>query len=351
MSAGLRWRIRWRLSVLWALEWSITGAILTYLPLYFTERGLSINQLAELMAVSAVGLWVAPFVVGQLCDRWLATEKYLAIAHFIGGLTLFSIPTVTDTFQKTGEGFLALLFLVGLFAVVYFPTIPLASSMTFRHLTDPDSQFGAVRIWGTLGWILAGLFLSLWLGRVEALAWLEANVPSAVSTVQELREWTPLLPAPSSADCFRIAALLSFALSSFCVFLPATPPARAEKGSVAPLQTLSMFRDRTFTLLIATSFLLATVVPLYSLAVPQLLEQQLGFDRDWIPAVMTIGQISEFPALLLLPFFLKRFGLKATFAIGMAAWFLRYAMFALNLPTSLVFSAIALHGVCHVFLI
>lgn len=346
----LRWKLHWRLSVLWALEWGITGAILTYLPLYLTESGLTIAQLGELMAVSAVGLWVAPFVVGQVCDRWLASEKYLAIAHFIGGVTLYCIPMATRIYQKTGDNFGGLMFLFGLYAVVYFPTMPLASSLSFRHLPDPDAQFGRVRLWGTVGWVLAGLLLSVWLGQREALQWLLSRYPEWEPTLQSMQSWLPLLPHPSSSDCFRIAALLSFALSSFCVFLPSTPPARSRQGTVAPLETFRLFGDPQFRLLIVVSFLLAMVVPFYSLQVPRLLGQ-LGFDNDWIPAVMTVGQISEFPALLLLPFFLKRYGLKTTFALGMGAWMIRYSFFAFEGPMGLVFTGIALHGVCHVFLI
>ena len=350
MSARLSWPLRWRLSVLWALEWAITGAILTYLPVYFTENNLSFEQIGRLMAVSAVGLWVAPLVVGQVCDRWMSSEKYLAISHFVGGMTLISIPIATEMFQKTGANFSSLMFLVGLYAVAYFPTIALASSLTFRHLPDPDSQFGKVRIWGTVGWVLAGLSLSLWLGRREAYVWAMENLPALGNWIQGLRSAFSWVSPPSSSDSFRIAAMLSFALASFCVFLPPTPPERSARRAIAPLQVLSMFRDRTFSLLIAISFLLAAVVPFYSLGVPKLLKE-MGYDSNWVPALMTIGQISEFPALLLLPFCLKKIGLKSTFAFGMAAWFIRYVFFAVEDSSWLILLGIGLHGVCHVFLI
>ena len=350
MSARLNWRLRWRLSAMWALQWGITGAILTYLPLYFTEQGLSKTDLGMLMAVSAVGLWIAPFVVGQICDRWLATEKYLSIAHFVGGVTLLLIPFVTELHAETGLHFGALMALIGLYAAAYLPTIPLASSLSFRHLPDPDKQFGKVRIWGTVGWVLSGLALSLWLGRDDANRWAIETFPDWKPQLVNLRAIFGWVVAPSSSDCFRIAALLSFALSSFCVFLPATPPARSTKGAVAPLRTLKMFRDPTFSVLIAVSFLLAVVVPFYSYAVPNMLEQR-QFTSHWVPAVMTIGQISEFPALLLLPLCLKRLGMKTTFAIGMAAWFVRYAAFAMDLPEWILLTGISLHGICHVFLI
>ncbi|HEU5090988.1 MAG TPA: MFS transporter, partial [Roseiflexaceae bacterium] len=286
----------------------------------------------------------------QVCDRWLASEKYLAIAHFIGGVALVSIPIATEMYRETQDNFGALLTLVGIYAVAYFPTVPLASALTFRHLPHPDAQFGAVRIGGTVGWVLAGLLLSLWLGQRDAYVWLSENYPQWKPQLDQFQVGFSWMRPPSSSDCFSLAALLSFALSSFCIFLPATPPARKPRGTVAPLQTLAMFRNRTFSLLIAISFLLAMVVPLYTLEMPDLL-QRLGYPSDWVPAVMTVGQISEFPALLLLPFCLKRFGLKATFALGMAAWMIRYAIFALMQPTWLILTGIGLHGVCHVFLI
>ena len=351
MSNDISRTIRWRLSVLWLLEWGITGAILTYLPLYFTENGIRFEELGVLMAVSAVGLWVAPFVVGQICDRWMASDKYLAISHLCGGLLLLAIPFATKMYRETDGGHLTTLtVLLGLYAIAYLPTMPLASSLTFRHLSDPDTQFGKVRIWGTVGWVLSGWLLSMSLGRADVSAWLVEQLPSLQPSIDTLGATFAWIGPPKSSDCFRIAALLSFALSSFCIFLPATPPAKEHEGKLAPIETLKMFHNRTFTMLIGVSFLLAMVVPFYSIAVPKLL-QQMGFDSEWIPAVMTIGQISEFPALLLLPWFLKRFGLKTTFAIGMAAWLLRYVLFAMQPSTGLVLAGIGLHGVCHVFLI
>ncbi len=342
--------LRWRLSILWVLEWGITGTILTYLPLYLAEIGLTPGQTGQLLAVSAIGLWVAPFIVGQVADRWMPSEKYLAISHFVGGITLVMIPFASEIYRETRGNFSVLLMLFGLYAVAYFPTMPLASSLTFRHLPDPDAQFGKVRIWGTVGWMLAGFGLSCWLGQNEVFAWTAATFPGSSDAVSELRNALYWLPEPSSSDCFRIGAILSFMLSSFCIFLPPTPPARTGDKGIAPLQILAMFRIRAFSLLIGISFLLSLVIPLYTLQVPKLLEQH-GFASDWIPAVMLIGQISEFPALLLLPMFLKRFGLKGTFAIGIAAWLVRYVMFAFEEPSWVILLGLAFHGICHVFLI
>ena len=342
--------LRARLGVLWALQWGITGALLTYLPLYFEGRGLSRGQLGSLFAVAAVGLWIAPIVVGQLCDRLIGAEKYLAVAHFFGGVTLLIVPFAANLFAVTGEGFWFLIVTVGLFSALYFPTLPVVSAVTFRHLPDPDTQFGRVRLWGTVGWVLSGLFVSVWLGQRQAMQWLSRNSPALRDNLEHLDSLIRRLAPVDEADCFRIAAVLSFALSSFCAWLPRSPPPRPTSGRFAPLQTLGLLKDRKFALLIAASFALSLIVPVYTLEVPALLVRD-GYDSDWVPAVMTIGQLSEFPALLLLGLCLKRLGVVPTFTIGVAAWAARFLLLAVTDATGPVLAGLALHGVCHVFLI
>ena len=350
MTERLKWHLRWRLSVLWLLEWGVTGTLLTYLSLYFEENELPLADVGPLMATGAVGLWVAPIVVGQVCDRWMPAERYLALAHFVGGITLLAIPVAVDVYRDTQANYHVILALFGLYAAAYVPTTALATALTFRHLPDPKRQFGGVRVWGTIGWVLAGIGLSLWLEQRDVEAWVRAHHAAFVPLIEKIETAAHWLPSPSSKDAFHIAAMLSFALSTFCVFLPHTPPARSVRTKAAPLELLRLFRKRSFVQLLAASTLLALVIPLYNLAVPPLLKQY-GFSQDSIPALMTIGQVSEPPALLLLALFLKRFGLKATFGIGIAAWLVRYLIFSFSAPEELILAGVALHGICHVFLI
>lgn len=349
MSGRLKWNLRWRLSFLWFLEWGITGTVMTYMPVYLESIKISKTQQSHLYAVMAVGLWVAPFVVGQVADRWLAMEKLLAISHFVGGMTLYALAIAMELYDETASNFQSLIWLVGIFAVAYMPTVPLVSALCFRHLPDPDGQFGKVRVWGTVGWMVGGLMLSLWLERDAVFHWLGTTHPNW-QAAQVLLEFLRTLPRPKNADCFRIGAVLSLALSSFCVFLPHTPPAKKPHSQVAPIAVLAMFRDKTFSLFLGISCLLTVlVVPLYNMAVPQLLAE-LGVPGNWVPAVMLVGQVSEFPSLLLLSVMLRRMGPKAVFALGIAAWALRYGLFAIGAPWLLVIAALSLHGVCHVFL-
>ncbi len=349
MASRLKWSLRWRLSILWFLEWGITGTVITYLPIYWESINLSKQQQSQLSAVMAVGLWIAPFVVGQVADRWLAIEKVLAISHFMGGIALYALAQGMDLYSETAANFQSLLWMAGIFAVAYVPTVPLVSALCFRHLPDPEGQFGKVRVWGTVGWMIGGVTLSLWLERDDVFSWLRGNHPEW-SIAQPLREFLWMLPRPRESDCFRMGMILAFALSSFCVFLPHTPPAKTPKGQFAPLAVLAMFRDKTFSLFIGISCLLAIlVVPLYNLAVPPLLTE-LGVKGNWVPTVMLVGQVSEFPALMLLSYMLRHWGLKAIFAMGVGAWALRYGFFAIGAPWTLVMTGLALHGVCHVFL-
>ncbi len=353
MAAALSRRLRLRLSVMWLLEWGITGALLTYLPLYFTQNGLTLHETGPVLAIGAVGLWMSPLVVGQLCDRWIAAQRYMAIAHFLGGLVLLLIPVATDIFRisRSESAYWFILALFGLFAMLYLPTIPLASALTFRHLSDPKTQFGKVRIWGTVGWVLAGIGLSAWLEQRDVAAWLRSTFPSTAPTVLEVSKRFWFLPEPSSSDCFGIAAILSFGLSSFCAFLPNTPPLHSPRDGIGLVDwAVAMWNQKGFVRLVVVASLLALVIPLYSLVVPKLLEERL-VRGDSVPALMTIGQLSEFPALIFMPWCLTRLGLKSTFALGVVAWIARYAIFAMDAPTWLVLAGIALHGVCHVYLI
>ena len=118
MSGPLKWNLRWRLSILWFLEWGITGAVMTYMPVYLESIKISKTQQSHLYAVMAIGLWVAPFVVGQVADRWMAIERLLSVSHFFGGLTLYGLATAMELYDETAANFQSLLWLVGIFAVL-----------------------------------------------------------------------------------------------------------------------------------------------------------------------------------------------------------------------------------------
>ena len=147
-----------RLSIMMFLQYAIWGA---WLPLFFpfllNHRGLAVGQVGNLIAIGAVGALFAPFIAGQIADRWFNTERFLGISHLIGGVLVWLL--------ASAETFSSLAVLSLLYGLVYAPTLPLTNSLAFHHLSDRDRQFGKVRVWGTVGWIFVGIGI----GQVELI--------------------------------------------------------------------------------------------------------------------------------------------------------------------------------------
>src|SRR4029453_19211779 len=154
---------RWRLSLMMFLEYVIWGSWLPLLALYLSRfLGFSGTDIGWIFATLAIASILAVFVSGQVADRHVATEKFLAVSHAVGGLAMFAL-----AFQKSfWPFFLGML----VHNVMYVPTLSLTNSICFHHLKDAQQQFGRVRLWGTIGWIAASwpvvliLMLMLWAG-------------------------------------------------------------------------------------------------------------------------------------------------------------------------------------------
>jgi nucleoside transporter len=216
--------------------------------------------------------------------------------------------------------------------IAYMPTLALVNSISFRQLTDPSRQFGFVRVWGTIGWIVAGLVISF------VFHW---DSQAAVA-------------AGALRNTFAMCAVMSLLLGVYSLTLPATPPTAVRTGGFSPraalgLDALQLLRDRNFRLFFVASVLIC--IPLafyYQNASPFLTE--IGTRNA--TGKLTIGQMSEVAFMLLLPLFLLRFGIKKTLLLGMLAWAVRYVLFAYGGPqniSALLILGIALHGICYDF--
>ena len=303
------------------LQFFIWGSWYTTVAVYMTNHGMQ-TLTHWPFTVNPIAAIAAPFFLGLVADRYFATEKVLGTLHLLGGLVMLAVP------QATGAAptFILLLLLYNLF---YMPTLGLANSLSFHHIRDQEKQFPLIRVFGTIGWIVAGLVVSFALGAF----------------VEGVPERTP---AP-----LYMAAVASLVLGLYSFTLPHTPPrAAGERVSVRSILGLDAFAQlgsRPFYVFIASSLLISIPLAAYY-NFTQIFLGAAGVEN--IAATQTMGQASEVIFMLLMPLFFVRLGVKWMLLVGMAAWVVRYVLFALAAPDAvfwLIASGILLHGVCYDF--
>ncbi len=332
-----------RLSVMMFMQYAIWGAWLPLLYLFLSRhRGFGDAQIGYLFMIGGIGAVFAPFIAGQIADRFFNTERYLAISHIAGGLLVWQLAWI-DAYW--------MFFLFSLFySLIYSPTLALTNSISFHHLPDRDRQFGKVRVWGTLGWIAVGIGIGQWL--------LHRHTPAGAGDAEQLAA-----QAAGIADAFRLSAILGVALGLYCLTLPATPPARGEKSN-ATLKALGEVRRQPLVTLFLIAVPISCIHQFYFVHTGAFLGTfQAGFgDVDLAATInrvfgvgggglMTIGQMSEILVLALIPLFARKFSRKTLLSIGVSAYAARMALFAyvdaIPLPPVLtLILGVALHGVC-----
>lgn len=308
--------IRVRLSLMMFLQYFVWGAWWVPFGTYLAHAGLS-SWIGTMFSAQGWAAILAPLFIGAIADRYFSAQKVVGVLHFAGGASLLAL-----SYAGAEAGLIFALTLGALLA--YMPTLALTNAIAFAAMTDTERQFPAVRVLGTAGWIVAGLLVG-WLGAEQST-----------------------LP-------LRIAAGVSVLYALYAFTLPATPPAARTTApiGVAGLLGLDAVQggDRSFWTLIVCSLLL--MVPLsfyYAYANPFL----VAVGVHGAAGVQTIGQVSEVGFLLLLPLFLRWFGMKVVLLIGMLAWTARYGLFAFGFDASgpkmaMLLVALALHGVCFDF--
>lgn len=270
------------------------------------------------------GAIIAPFIIGLIADKFFNAEKILGVLHLIGAILMYQMSLTTDfhAFYPYVLGYM----------IAYMPTLALVNSVSFNQMSNSAKEFAYIRVWGTIGWILAGLAIS-YLFHWDSSEGIRSGLLQ---------------------NTFLMTAVASFILGVFSFTLPKTPPkfSKDEKVTISDiigLDALRLLKDKNFLIFFLSSVLIC--IPLafyYQNANPFLAE--IGVDNP--TGKMTIGQISEVLFMLLLPVFFKKYGFKRTLLFGMLAWVIRYALFAFGNAGELSFMlliGIALHGICYDF--
>lgn len=323
---GMGFSLRFRLSLMMFLQYAIWGAWAPVLWPYLVGAspgglGLSSAQAALLFGLLPLACILAPFTGGQIADRWMPTQLFLGIVQLVGGVLLIIAA------KTHGYGNMMLVF--GLFCLLYAPTLALTNSLAFHHLKD-EKTFGGIRVWGSIGWIVAGLCLT---------AWRRLGVP------------------PGMADSLMLAGIFSLIMGVFCFFLPNTPPAKDEAADpLAFREAFVLLKNPNFLVFMLIAFVVTTELQFYYLPTADFLNRALKIDPSMIPATMTVAQIAEILAMaLFLPIALHRLGVRKTLAIGVIAWPLRYVVFAaapygpIEIMRPLVIVSLSFHGLGYAF--
>jgi nucleoside transporter len=316
--------IRTKLSIMMFLEFFIWGAWFVTLGTFLNNNlNASGPETGAVFSTQSWGAIIAPFIIGLIADRYFNAEKILGVLHIIGGVLMYQM--------YTAQNISVFYPYVLSYMILYMPTLALVNSVSFNQMKDPEKEFSSIRIWGTLGWIAAGLLISF------AFHW---------DSQQGVKDG--LLK-----NTFLMASIASIALGLFSFLLPKTPPKGAgEKitiSEVLGLDALKLLKDKNFLIFFLSSILICIPLAFYYQNANNFLTS-VGMDNP--TGKMTIGQASEVLFLLALPIFFKKFGFKKTILVGMLAWAIRYVLFAYGNAGELSFMliiGIALHGICYDF--
>lgn len=317
--------IQFQLSLMMFLEFFIWGGWFVTMGTFLgSNLSASGGETAMAYSTQSWGAIIAPFIIGLIADRYFNAEKILGVLHLVGAVLMYLMAQSTEfsVFYPYVLGYM----------IAYMPTLALVNSVSFNQMSDPAKQFPMVRVWGTVGWILAGLAISF------------------------LFKWDSIenIGQGMLSNTFTMVAIASLVLGVFSFSLPKTPPSISKDENVTVkdilgLDALKLLKDRNFLVFFISSVLICIPLAFYYQNIsPFLTEYQIENSTAWA----SLGQISEVAFMLLLPFFFKKFGFKKTILFGMLAWAIRYVLFAYGNNGDLFFmiiTGIALHGICYDF--
>lgn len=309
-----------QLSVMMFLQFFIWGAWFVTLGTYLGSINFSGSQVGYSYLMNNIAAILSPFFIGMIADRYFSSEKVLSILHILGGIVILFVSNITTVFGLI-TGLL-------IYNLCYMPTLALVNAISFHQMEDPGKEFPKVRVWGTIGWIVAGLIIML----------IQYKFYEAVER---------------SAVPMKMAGIVSLVMGLYSLTLPKTPPKNVGKevsiGDILGLKALRLMKERSFLIFVICSMLISIPLAFYYNFTNMFLND-LGMKG--VAGKQTLGQMSEVIFMVLMPWFFVRLGVKKMLLVGMLSWVLRYILFASGNMGSMVwmfYLGILLHGVCYDF--
>ncbi len=290
-------------------SWYVTMG--TYMSEFLKSSGVQIGAAYSALAIATM---ISPFFIGMVADRFFAAQRIMGILHLLGSVLLYAATQVSDnaTFY----------WIIVFYSLLYMPTIALSNSIAFQQMTDPGKQFPWIRVFGTVGWIAAGLMIAA-------------------------------LSIEKTQFTFHMAAIASTALGLISFVLPHTPPkaksASSSASAVLGAEAFVLFKDRPYLIFFIAAILVCIPLSFYY-GFANLFLNEAGMENA--AGKMVLGQVSEAVFILAIPFLFNSIGVKKMLLLGMAAWILRYVCFAFgNVEANLwmLYAGIILHGICYDF--
>lgn len=311
--------IRLALCFMMFMEFFIWGAWYVTMGTYVTQN-LNATGVQNGLAygTQSLGAIIAPFIIGLIADRFFAAQKILGVLHLIGAFLMYKI-----TLESSFEGFYPYILM---YMILFMPTLALVNAVAFKQLTNAEKQFAYIRVFGTIGWIVAGLVIG----------------------------WFSWESSHSLVNTFRLTAGASLLMGIYSFFLPDTPPgSRGKKvtfGDIIGLEALGLLKNRNFLVFFISSLLICIPLAFYYQEANLFLNEIKLRDAA---SKMTLGQVSEFAFMIIMPLLFRRLGIKYMLLIGMVAWAVRYLLFGYGdvsgFALSFLYLGIILHGVCYDF--
>lgn len=329
------------LALMMFLQYAIWGVWAVALSGLLTERfkfeGQSLTILFNALYFMSL---LAPITAGQVADRFMPAQRALFLFHLLGGIVMFVMASQTGLWALTG--------CMLLYSLFYAPTLALSNSVALKNLSDPDREFGPIRVWGTIGWIAANFGLTFARTQFDSLDW-------------------------QVLDVFIFAGALSIVMAFACLLLPNTPPSQESKDPLAFTKAFKLFKNPSYLAFYIVALIVATELPLYYILTFPFLQSmiegatdsgnalslgRLSLTKENLSGWMNVAQIAEiFTMVFLLPIAMEKWGIRKTLLVGILAWPLRYLAFAFAWSqfqenTSFIWlsiAALSLHGFCYVF--